>query len=601
MERRQFLASGSLSALALLPPSRVFAAQGSPDDHLHAEMDTIFAGELQRDPETATELGLDTGARAALRGQLDDRSPAGRAHAAQATRDDLARLRAVPEAGLTPAARRHRAIAIYLREQKLAPRALGAESAQRPYPVTQQQGAYFAIPDFLNTRHPVQTSADAEAYLVRLAQFARTLDDEAATQREASARGLTAPAWSIDLALGQIASLRGVPAASSGLVSSLARRAAAKGLPGDWAQRATRLVESEVYPALDRHAAMLREVQAMAAPGDGLWRVPQGDALYAMALAEATTTSLSAEDIHRIGLDHVADLTARLDTLLARAGMTGGSVGERLTRLNTAPDQLYPDTDAGREALLADLNTGIAQVRQHLGGMFNDPPNDPLEIRRVAPEIQDGAPNGYYYRAPLDGSRPAIYWINLKSTADWPRYQLPDLTYHEGIPGHHLQLSYVRHSGTLPLLLRNVFISAYGEGWALYAEQLAAELGLMPGLIEAGYLQSLLFRSARLVVDTGIHAKRWTRAQATDYLVGVTGMTRPRSQREIDRYCTMAGQACSYKIGHDTWARLRTRAQTALGDKFSLPWFHDVLKDGLMPLSMLEARVDERIAEAKKA
>ncbi|MEO7247087.1 MAG: DUF885 domain-containing protein, partial [Novosphingobium sp.] len=220
------------------------------------------------------------------------------------------------------------------------------------------------------------------------------------------------------------------------------------------------------------------------------------------------------------------------------------------------------------------------------------------DIRRVPPEIQDGASNGYYYRAPLDGSRPAIYWINLKEVGDWPKYQLPSLTYHEGIPGHHLQLGYAQTAGDIPLLLRGGGYSAYSEGWALYAEQLADELGGYSGIDNAGYLQSFLFRAARLVVDTGIHAMRWSRAMATNYMVETTGFTRPRSQREVERYCTQAGQACSYKIGHNMWLKLRQRAQDKLGSKFSLKWFHEVLNEGAMPLAMLERRVDERIAEA---
>jgi uncharacterized protein (DUF885 family) len=250
-----------------------------------------------------------------------------------------------------------------------------------------------------------------------------------------------------------------------------------------------------------------------------------------------------------------------------------------------------------RAALLTSLNEGVAQMRPRLAKAFRDIPDMPLEIRRVPPEIQDGASNGYYYRAPLDGTRPAIYWINLKRTGDWPKYGLPSLTYHEGVPGHHLQIGYAQKAGDLPLLLRTQFISAYGEGWALYSEQLADELGAYSGIEKAGYLQSFLFRAARLVVDTGIHSKRWTRERATQYFVDTVGFARGRSASEVNRYCTQPGQACSYKIGHNKWLELRQRAEAKLGAKFTLPWFHDVLKDGLMPLALLEKRGDERIAE----
>ena len=342
--------------------------------------------------------------------------------------------------------------------------------------------------------------------------------------------------------------------------------------------------------------------------GEGAWRVaqramtclerlPRGADIYAAALQQATTTSMTPDQVHQAGLDQVADISAQLDVILKGAGLTQGSVGERLTALNHQNDQLYANTDAGRKELIDSLNAGIAAMWDRLPKAFAQIPRQPLEIRRVPVDIQDGASNGYYNRASLDGSRPAIYWINLKDVGDWPKYSLPALTFHEGIPGHHLQGSYAQLAGDLPMLLRNNFISSYGEGWALYAEQLADELGAYTGIERAGYLQSFLFRAARLVVDTGIHHKRWSREQATDYMVQITGFARPRSQREVERYCTQIGQACSYKIGHMSWVKNRQKAQAALGDKFSLPWFHEVLKEGVMPLSMLEARIDERIKE----
>jgi uncharacterized protein (DUF885 family) len=356
-------------------------------------------------------------------------------------------------------------------------------------------------------------------------------------------------------------------------------------------------VQDKVYPALDRQIALHRRLRAKSPAGDGIWRLKQGADIYAAALGAATTTTLTPEQVHQMGLEQVADITAQLDSVLKAAGHTTGSVGQRLSALNRAADQLYPDTAQGRTDLISGLNKSVAAMREKLPRAFADIPNDPLVIRAVPTDIQDGAPNGYYNSAPLDGSRPAIYWINLKSVNDWPKYTLPSLTYHEGIPGHHLQGGYAQGGGELPWILRDYFISAYGEGWALYAEQLGDELGGYDGIERAGYLQSFLFRAVRLVVDTGIHHYRWSREKATAYMVEKTGFTQARSQREIERYCTMIGQACSYKIGHTAWVANRKKAQAALGDKFSLPWFHAVLKEGAMPLSMLEARIDERIAE----
>jgi uncharacterized protein (DUF885 family) len=273
-------------------------------------------------------------------------------------------------------------------------------------------------------------------------------------------------------------------------------------------------------------------------------------------------------------------------------------VGERLAALNKDPSQLYPETDAGREALLASLNAGVKDMYGRLPRDFATVPTSPLEIRRVPPEIQDGASNGYYRRASLDGTRPAIYFINLKENGDWPKYTLPSLTYHEGVPGHHLQISISQESKDIPTLRKLGFFSAYSEGWALYAEQVADELGVyaQDPLGRAGFLQSFLFRAARLVVDTGLHTKRWSREKATDYMVQTTGFARPRSQREIERYCTQIGQACSYKVGHTAWARAREESKKALGAKFDIKHFHEILREGAMPLSILERRIRERTA-----
>jgi uncharacterized protein (DUF885 family) len=312
-------------------------------------------------------------------------------------------------------------------------------------------------------------------------------------------------------------------------------------------------------------------------------------------LKQATTTNFTPDEVHRLGLSQVAEISAQLDTILKGAGFTTGTVGERLNVLNTTPAQLYPNTDEGRAALLASLNEDNQAMLAKLPRAFATVSGAPLEIRRVPVEIQDGASNGYYRRASLDGSRPAIYFINLKDNGDWPKYSLPALTYHEGMPGHHLQISLAQESKDIPTLRKIGGFSAYSEGWALYAEGVADELGGYDGIERAGYLQSFLFRAARLVIDTGLHAKGWSREKAVDAMVAMTGFARPRVQREVERYCTQIGQACSYKIGHIAWTRARAEAQAALGPRFDLKQFHEVLKDGAMPLTILEARIKERV------
>jgi uncharacterized protein (DUF885 family) len=604
MDRRSFLTASA--TVALLPFTEapalaaVAAKPGGGDAKLNALFDRIFQDRVRHSPEFASALGLDKGPNAALKSKLDTRPAAvARREDLQRTRRAIAEVKAVSPANLSDTAKLNREVVLYsLDTQTVAPARWDIDSAQRPYPITQQGGAYFSIPDFLNTRHSIENAADAEAYLSRLSQFGTVLDNDTAEQRAQAARGFLAPAWSIDLALGQMRKLRAPAPDASSMTESIARRTKEKGISGDWERRAAEIVTKSVYPALDRQIAAMEQLKPTSRAGDGAWRLPDGEAIYAEALHQATTTNFTPDEVHQMGLDQVADISRQLDTILKSQGYGSGTVGERLAALNREPSQLYADSDAGRAALLAYLNGLVKDMYTRLPRAFETLPNQPLEIRRVPVNIQDGASNGYYYPAALDGSRPAIYFINLKNMADWPKFSLPTLSYHEGVPGHHLQISIAQESKDIPMLRKIGFFSAYSEGWALYAEQLADELGAYATdpLGRAGYLQSFLFRAARLVVDTGINAKRWSREQATDYMVSTTGYSRPRSQREIERYCTSIGQACSYKVGHTAWIRAREEAKKTLGPKFDLKRFHEVLREGAMPLSILERRIRERTA-----
>ena len=599
MDRRSFLATSATVALLPLADGPLLAAVASPgsgDAGLNALFDKIFQRQVADSPGFATALGLDTGPNAKLRSTFDMRPPnQSRIENDARDRAFLAQVRAIDPGTLSPAAALNREIVIYDLETALESYGkFKIDSVQNPYLISQQSGNYFSIPDFLNSSHPIENANDAEAYLSRLAQFPKLLDMETQDQKEMAARGFLAPGWSLDLALGQMEALRKPAAADSGMVRSIADRTKAKGISGDWAARATKIVQTGVYPALDRQIAAIRALRPTTRPGDGATRLPNGDAIYAAALAQATTSKMTPDEVHQLGLSQVAEYTEALDVLLKQAGFTQGTVGERLSALNSSPAQLYANTDGGRAQLLAGLNANVKEMTAKLPQAFATLPSQPLEIRAVPKEIRDGAPNGYYRSASLDGSRPAIYFINLKSTADWPKYSLPSLTYHEGVPGHHLQISLAQQSKDIPMLRKISFYSSYIEGWALYSEQLADEIGGYDGIEKGGYLQSFLFRSARLVVDTGLNSKGWSREQAIDYMQKTTGFPRGRVQREVERYCASIGQACSYKVGHLAWMRARDKARAILGPKFDIRQFHEVLKDGTMPLTILERRIEER-------
>ena len=607
MDRRQFLStSGAALGFGLATsgsPAAAFAqtsAKGSGDAALNALFEEIFKEQVADSPEQATSLGLDKGPNAALKSKLDtDPGPVSRQKDLARNKKALARLKAVGTGNLSDAAKLNREVVTYSLETAIAaPSRWNIDSAQRPYRIFQQGGAYFSTPDFLNSAHTIDNAADAEAYLARLSQFPTVLDNDTEEQRAQAARGFLAPAWSIDLTLGQMRKLRDVAPAKSTLVESIVKRTKDKGVAGDWERRATDIVAKAVYPALDRQIALMEKLKPTTRPGDGAWRLTDGGAIYAEALRQATTTNFSPAEVHQMGLTQVAEISAEIDKILKGQGYTQGTVGERLAALNKDPKQLYPDTAEGRLQLLADLNGDVKDMFARLPRDFATLPSAPLEIRAVPVEIQDGASNGYYRRAALDGSRPAIFFINLKELGDWPRFTLPTLSYHEGVPGHHLQISIMQESKDIPTLRKLGFFSGYSEGWALYAEQVADELGVYADdpQARAGFLQSFLFRAARLVVDTGLHTKKWSREQATDYMVQTTGYARARSQREVERYCTQIGQACSYKVGHTAWARARAEAQKTLGPKFDMKQFHEVLREGAMPLSILERRIRERTA-----
>jgi uncharacterized protein (DUF885 family) len=502
-------------------------------------------------------------------------------------------------AGLTSEGRLNYDIALFRLETDAGfarfPYHSAANGRPGPYVVNQIAGSYFAIPDFLDTQHPVETAADAEAYLSRLNAFAQALDGDTARVRENASRGVVAPDFVLDTAASQLRSLRDGPADEKAVVRSLVRRASEKGL-GDYGPRAVALFEGPVRTALTRQIEALSALRPGAVHTAGVQRLPDGAAYYAQTLRQHTTSTYTAEDIHRIGLEQVRDLHARIDTLLRAQGYTHGTVGERLNVINKEPRFLWPNTDEGRAGLLASLNAQMAGIMPLLPRMFSRIPRTAMVIRRVPVAIEQGAPGGYAQAGTLDGSRPGAYYINLKDTAEWPKWGLPTLTYHEAAPGHLFEGSLALESGDVPVYRKIGGFAAYGEGWGLYAERIADELGVYENdpFGRIGYLQSYLFRATRLVVDTGLHDKGWSREQAIRWMVDNAAEPEGSAAREIERYAVMPGQATAYKLGETVISRLRAEAEARPG--FDIKRFHDaVLGGGRMPLTVLERRVREQM------
>ncbi|HEX8570120.1 MAG TPA: DUF885 family protein [Caulobacteraceae bacterium] len=603
MDRRVFLASsaGALGVAACATPvTSPPVDTASADAALDALLTRQFETNLDHAPESVTNLGLDTGARAPQRGQLDDRSPAGVAAKRSRSVSDLAELRRINPARLSPDARLSYDIALFQLENAAAyARSFPYHSQQgwirNPYIVTQVGGAYVSIPDFLDSQHPINTKADADAYLSRMRAFADAIDGETERVRRNVAGGAIAPDFILDKSLLQLRALRDGPVDEKPIVRSLARRAAGKGL-GDYAPQARALFEGPIRAALTRQIELLTEIRPKTDHVAGIHRVPNGDAYYALNLQGFTTTNYTPDEIHRIGLEQVAQLQSGIDALLKGQGYTQGTVGERLNVLNKEPRFIWPNTDEGRAGLLASLNAQVADINPRMPRYFRTFPKAGFEIRRVPVAIEQGAPGGYAQAGSLDGSRPGAYYINLKDTAEWPKWGLPTLTYHEAVPGHLFQGAIAREAGELPLYRKVQSFSAYGEGWGLYSERVADELGVYENdpFGKIGYLQSFLFRAVRLVVDTGLHAKKWSREQAVRYMVENAAEPEGSAIREIERYCASPGQACSYKLGEIVISRLRADAERSMGPRFDIKGFHDVvLLGGSMPLTVLERRVTE--------
>jgi uncharacterized protein (DUF885 family) len=606
ISRREALAGIGATTLLPLVPTRAFAAPAS-EAEASAFLDSVADRLLQFYPESASSLGVDTGPRAGLRSRLGDRSAAGQQQLAQSLADDLARAEAIDTSKLSFSTQTSVEVVKSAYRTALAGFALpyGDVSVggwrNTPYVVIQNVGAYIDVPQFLDTDHPIETAADAEAYLSRLAQYPSILDGELGRMRDARAKGLVPPSFLIDKAIAQLGI--GLKAAQSGgdLVESLVRRAKEKGIPGDWAEPARQIVIRDVAPALQRQIEELQAERPLATDIAGMWSRPHGDEYYRWALKTSTTTELTPDEVHAMGLEQLAELHDRMDPILKSLGYTQGSVGQRMQALAKDPRYKFPQGDPGRAEILAYIQSWLAKFRAQLPRAFNTLVPARLEVKRISPEAEPGAPAAYGGAGSIDGKIPGKFWINLRSTDLHSKYSLPDLAAHEAIPGHVWQGEYANQ---LPLIRTMLAFNAYSEGWALYAEQLVDELGLYNDFPvgRLGYHQSIAFRACRLVVDSGIHAKRWTRQQGVDFFVERNGSNPMEVASEVDRYCSWPGQACGYKVGQTTIDKLRARAKAALGAKFDLRAFDDaVVKGGNVPMDVLAKNVDDYVERAKAA
>ena len=605
VSRRHTLAALGAGAAGIAIAGPASALEAPPKTGAEALLDSVADNLLALSPEGATALGIDTGARAAMRGQLGDRSAAGQASVATTLKADLARVRAFDRTGLDHRTRTSLAVvdsaysvALDGFAQPYGDVAVGGWR-NTPYVVIQNVGAYLDVPKFLDSDHPVKTAADAEAYLSRLNAFPGVLAGETERLKAAGGQGLIAPGFLIDKAVKQLEATLVDAKAGGGMVDSLVSRTAAAKIPGDWGARAGKIVQGPVAAALESQLAELKAQRPRATMDAGMWARPHGDEFYAWALRASTTTRMTPDEVHAMGREQLAELHGRMDPILKKLGYTNGSVGDRMNELAKDPRFKFPDNDAGRAEIVAYIQTWLGKIRAQLPRAFRTLVKGNVEVKRLPLAEEPGAPAAYGGAGSIDGSVPGRFWINLRTTELHSKYSLPDLTMHEAIPGHAWQGEYANQ---MPLIRTMLAFNAYSEGWALYAEQLADELGLYDDFEvgRLGYLQSLAFRACRLVVDTGIHAKRWTREQGVDFFVRENGSNPLEVSSEVDRYCSWVGQACGYKVGHSEIVRQRGRAQAALGAKYDLRDFDNVVVEGgNVPLDVLAQNVDAYVAAKK--
>ncbi|TQF71438.1 DUF885 domain-containing protein [Pseudoalteromonas luteoviolacea] len=465
-----------------------------------------------------------------------------------------------------------------------------------PYIVNQISGPLMDVPGVLQNQHGIENEADAKAYIERLGAFAKMVDQVRDKVLADAKRGVILPKPLFPNTLSYLNSYTQPTAQEHVLVTSFGDKLSKLDTLGeqakdDYVALAAKAMSQKVYPAFKRISNEMAKLEKQASDSVGIWSQPNGEAFYQHAITYLADSDMSAEQIHEVGLAEVERISKRMDEILRANGYTKGSVSERMKQLNEEPRFLFANSDEGREELLEFLRGEIKVINEKAPQYFSTLPPQKVEVKRIPVEVEAGAPGGYYYGPSLDGSRPGVFAINLKDMKAVPSFGLKTLTYHEAVPGHHFQIALNMLQTDIGLMRQNASFNGYIEGWALYSELLAYEMGMYENdpFGDLGRLQAEAYRAARLVVDTGLHFKKWSRDEAIAYFAEATGSAMSDVVPAIDRYIAWPGQALGYKLGMLKFEELRKEAQKALGDKFDMTSFHDeILLKGARPLALVE-------------
>ncbi len=470
-----------------------------------------------------------------------------------------------------------------------------------PYPVNQMSGAQ-DLPHMVLTQYQrVVDAASAKRYLARVDAIAPFLENLQAAMAYRTELGVVPPGIIMQRLIEQAEMLAATPPLQWAIYTALAEKLAATSVDreeqAELLRRNEDLLETAVIPAWQKFLAYLEQLNGQAPQAVGLWRLPDGQAYYQALLRLYTTTDMSADEIHALGLRRVAEIGEQMGLALAALGYEEGSVSDRMSALAAAPGSAYAAGAGVREEILAEYTRLVRELQSRTEVAFRDLPPQQVIVKAEPPETEAGAAGAHYQPPALDGSTPGYFVANLRDPAETQRFAMRTLAAHEAVPGHHFQIATQQNLENLPMARKLAFPAAYTEGWALYTERLVYELGLHDSLSNIGRLQAEMFRAVRLVVDTGIHARRWSRAQSIDYMRKHTGMPQGEVVTEIERYIVMPGQACAYMIGMLEILALREEARQRQGAAFNLPDFHAaVLGNGALPLAILRREVERALA-----
>jgi uncharacterized protein (DUF885 family) len=565
----------------------------------------VFASFALDSPELLSSLRILPGWLDFYSAKLDDASPAHEKKMTELVKQELAVLNQYDRKALD----REGQLSYDTLHQFLQLQADGEPFSQHDFPLNQMAGMQSALPNFMAQVHQVKSKGEADNYIARLNKFPRKFSELLEGLKQREAKGVIPPRFTVEKVLVQMNGFVAKAPQDNPLYLSLKEKLAK--IPAaqlDDAARAQLLAQAEaaikdsVYPAYRQLIAYFVALQPKASVNNGAWSLPNGDAYYAWCVRMHTTTDMTPQQVHELGLAEVARVGGEMDAILRQQGLAEGTIGARVQTLARRPEQQYANTAEGKAAMLAGYQAILDEVNKGLDGAFDVRPKLGVEVRPVPAASEASAPGAYYEPGAFDGSRPGVFYANMRAPGETPKFAMRTLAYHEGIPGHHFQIAIAQELSGVPFFRKVIPFTAYQEGWALYAERLAYELGFQKNPLDnLGRLRDEMMRATRLVVDSGIHYKHWTREQAISYMMDNTGMAEGDVTAEVERYFVAPGQALAYKVGMLKILALREHAKQELGARFDLKQFHnEVLKHGALPLTVLERVIEDWIAARKK-